>query len=119
MAMYIRYKNYMHGRDLIDWNIKEYCGYEPQTTYYTDFGIAEWYGIDAVRDTYKRAMQSWKKNIEWVTEIAMVLNWKIHEHYQRNDRLCDVYTELYKDADEYVRTHFEGDELRYYYRTTD
>ena len=55
MAQYIRY-NYM-GRELIDWNIEEMCGYKPKTTYYTDFGIAEWFGKKSVRETFDNALK--------------------------------------------------------------
>lgn len=30
-------------------------GYETKTTFWDDFSIAEMFGINAVRDTYKRA----------------------------------------------------------------
>ena len=115
---WLRY-DYM-GRQLIDWNIEEMCGYKPKTTYYTDFGIAEWFGADAIRDTYERAMEAWKENIEWVTEIAMVLNWKWHEHSAGDNReYADLYGELWEETDRFVNEHYKDDELAYYYRTTD
>lgn len=118
MASYIRYK-YM-GRDMIDWNIEEMTGYKPISTYYTDFGIAEWYGEDAIRDTYAMAVDNWGKSIEWMTEIVMVLNWKIWEHYHGgNDKLAKLYDELWRKAEDYVVKNFKGDDLSYFYRVTD
>lgn len=116
---FIRYKDYMGG-EMIDWNIEEMCGYKPKTTYFTDFGIAERLGVKAVKDTYSRAFRAWSKNIEWMTELVMVFNWKIHEHHMLgNEGWIEVYTELFDKAREYVETHFTGDDLAYYYRTTD
>ena len=120
MAQYIRY-NYM-GREMIDWNIEEFCGYKPISTYYTDFGIAEWFGADSIRETYTNAIMNWGDNIEWLTEIVMVLNWKILEHYHRgNDEMARFYDSLWKEAQIEVQKMFAGNEeaMSYYYRTVD
>ena len=37
-------------------------GYTQITTFYSDFSIADNFGIDAVKDTYKRAFKSWKSD---------------------------------------------------------
>lgn len=119
-AQWTRY-NYM-GRTLVDWNIEEFCGYEPITTYYTDFGIAEYFGADAIRETFKTAIECWQNNIKWLTEIVMVLNWKIWEHYHRgNNELAELYDELWKESQEVVFKNFSKDDeaMRYYFRTTD
>lgn len=118
MASYIRY-NYM-GREMWDWNIEEMTGYKPVSTYYTDFGIAEAFGEDAIRDTYNMAVENWGKSIEWMTEITMILNWKIWEHYHRgNDGLARLYDELWRKAEDFVFKNFKGDDLSYFYRVTD
>lgn len=115
-AMFIRY-DFM-GQPLIDWNIEEMCGYKPISTYFSDFSIAERFGIDAIKDTYDRAMKYWGEDIKWATEIAMVLNWKTWQH-DGNTELCQLYYDLWQKTHEYVNEHFEGDDLTYYYRTTD
>lgn len=120
--MFIRYQNYMgSGRDLIDWNPADYIGYEPQTTYYSDFSIAEPFGIKAIEDTYKHAMEFWKDNIEIMTELSMVLNWKTWEHAQSNADLCNWYTDKYYEHRDWVFEHFEDNDeaISYYIRTTD
>ena len=120
MTSYIRYK-YM-GKDLIDWNIEAMTGYKPISTFYTDFGIAEWYGEDAIRDTYDRAIEYWADDIQWLTEIVMVLNWKIWEHFHGgNDKLGMLYDELWRKAEGEVIKRFSNDEeaMTYYYTTTD
>ena len=120
MAQFIRY-DYM-GREMYDWNIEEYCGYKPISTFYTDFGIAEWFGEDSIRDTYERAVDGWKDSIEWMTEIVMVLNWKIWEHYYRGDEeIARLYDELWRDSQHEVHKMFAGNEkaMSYYYRIVD
>ena len=121
MANYIRYRNYMGGRDLIDWNPVEMTGYEPKTTYYSDFSIAGPFGISAMEDTFNNAIKHWGDNIEYMTEISMVLNWKTFEHYENNPELCEWYTNKYYEHRDWVFNHFDGNDeaLNYYIRTTD
>lgn len=108
----------MFGK-LIDWNIEEITGYKPITTFYTDFSIADNYGVEAIKDTYKRAMAAWKTDYKFLTELVMALNWKIWEHYESNRDYAKVYDELWRKADEYACTNLKGEELSYFYRTTD
>lgn len=49
----------------------------------------------------------------------MVLNWKIWEHYQNNDDLANIYNELWAKADGLACDNLKGEELSYFYRTTD
>ena len=94
--------------------------YETQTTFWTDFTIADRFGLDAVRDTYDRAFAGWKTHAAYLTELVMVLNWKIWQHHeQKHTELAKLYDELYWTAAEYAETHLKGEELSYYYRTTD
>lgn len=37
------------------WNITELNGYEPITTFWQDFSIADKFGDKAIADTYRRA----------------------------------------------------------------
>ena len=101
------------------WNIEQVCGYKPKTTFYEDFGIAEMFGIDAVKDTYQRAFEAWKSDVEYLTELVMVLNWKIWEHYESNEELARVYDSLWREADGWCMDNLKGDDLTYFFRTTD
>lgn len=94
-------------------------GYETKTTFWQDFSIADAFGEAAVRDTYKRAFKEWKNDIIYMTELVMVLNHKIWQHYENQSSLAEVYNELWLEADEYGINHFKGDELDYYIRTLD
>lgn len=104
---------------ITNWNIKAITGYEPKTTFYMDFSIADNFGVKAVKDTFKRALESWKDNYIYLTELVMVLNWKIFEHYETNEPLARVYNDLWEQAAMYAEENLQGDELSYYYRTTD
>ena len=102
------------------WNIEAMTGYKPQTTFYEDFSIADCFGISAVKDTYKRAMKTADAlGYVYLTELVMALNWKIYEHYERNEPLARVYNDLWEKAAEHAQNTLKGEELQYYYRTTD
>lgn len=103
-----------------DWKIEEITGYKPMTTYFSDFSIADAFGEYAIRDTYKRAMDEWKDDYKYLTEIVMVLNWKLWQHYEEgNEKYQDIYNELYEKARSYALSNLKDDELTYYYQTTD
>lgn len=103
-----------------DWNIFEMTGYEPKTTFYSDFSIADVFGgARAVKDTYKRAFEGWKNNVVYVTELCMALNWKIWEHYETNPKLAEVYNELWAKLDAWCVDNLKGEDLSYFLRTTD
>lgn len=94
-------------------------GYECFTTFFEDFTIAEKFGIDAVKDTYNRAFKEWKDNYKYLTELVMILNWKIWQYYEKNDELATLYNSLWEKTDAYACEHLKGEELSYFYRTTD
>ena len=68
--------------------------YECQTTFWEDFSIADRFGVEAIRDTYKRARAEWKKDKVYGTELSMVLNHKCWYWYgKQNETLSRSYTE--------------------------
>lgn len=102
------------------WNIEAMTGYKPQTTYYEDFSIADAFGVSAIKGTFRRAFKGAKDfGYIYLTEFIMALNWKIFEHYERNNQYAELYNDLWEKAREYAETNLQGDELMYYYRTTD
>lgn len=44
------------------WNITEFCGYKPITTFWQDFSIAEKFGDRAIENTYQKVKSEWKDN---------------------------------------------------------
>lgn len=102
-----------------NWTIEEMTGYKPITTFYTDFSIADKFGVEAIKDTYKRVFQEWKYDYKYITELAMVLNWKLWRWYGKNDELSMLYDSLWKEIDGWCIDNLKGKELEYYYKTTD
>ena len=94
-------------------------GYETITTFWNDFAIADRFGLAAIKDTYSRAFNEWKNNYKYLTELVMVLNWKIWEHYKSNKQYGELYNKLWEETDMYACEHLEGEELSYFYRVTD
>lgn len=107
------------GIVLENWTIEEQTGYKPMTTLYMDFSIADKFGVKAIKSTYDRAFLSWKSNYKYITELAMVLNWKCWRWYQVNDDYSKLYTELFQKLDEWIFNNLKGEELDYYISTTD
>lgn len=103
------------NKDLVEQQI----GYRPFTTFYEDFSIAEEFGEDAIRETYDRAFKEWKNDYKYITEFVMILNWKIFEHYEKNDNFAKLYDELWKRADLWCCENLKDEELSYFYKTTD
>lgn len=90
------------------------------TTFWQDFTIADRFGEDAVKDTYRRAFAEWKSNYRYLTELVMVLNWKIWDHYEKNNKeLASLYNELWIKADNYTLDNLKDDELTYFLTITD
>lgn len=94
-------------------------GYETMTTFWEDFSIADMFGEEAIRDTYNRAFKHWKHDYKYLTELVMVLNWKIWQHYEDNEPISIVYNELWERADLYACENLEGEEARYFFDVTD
>ena len=106
-------------------------GYQEKTTFWLDFSIAEVYGEAGIKDTYNRAKEDWKDNIEYMTELAMVLNhkswfWNAKESdkesmQQKIQSYVKLYTDLWNEIDGFIMEHFKNDEeaISYYLRVTD
>ena len=101
------------------WNITELTGYVPKTTFWQDFSIADAFGIDAIKDTYKRAFNEWKTNVEYITEIVMFINHKSWAWYGKDDEKSKLYADLYYTADAWCLDNLKGSDFEYYVSTTD
>ena len=102
-----------------NWRIEELTGYKPVTTFYTDFSIADKFGIGAIEDTFNRSFCMWQHNYQYVTELAMVLNWKIWRWHNVNDEYARLYDKLWRQVDEWCIENLKEEDLEYYYKTTD
>lgn len=94
-------------------------GYESQTTFLTDFMIAERFGINAVKDTFKRAFNEWKKNVVYLTELAIVTNLLAWRSYEKDMSLCKEYSSMYDAVNDYAVNNLTNDEYGYFFQWTD
>lgn len=94
-------------------------GYTMTTTFPEDFTIADRFGIEAVKDTFKRAFNEWKHNPVYLAELVVVLNLKIWQHYKDNEPLARIYDSLWRKAHNYALDTFEGDDFTTYYKIVD
>ena len=101
------------------WNIEEMTGYKPMTTFWQDFSIADRFGRYAIQETYDRAFKEWKTDYKYLTELVMVLNWKMWKKKKKDILISALYRRLFEETDEYATTHLKGKELSYYFSTTD
>lgn len=115
---------------ITDWDIEKLTGYKPKTTFYSDFSIADKFGLGAIKDTFDRSFNEWKENAEYITELTTVLNWKCWEHYHRCNKelppFCENHNEIgqwYKDKYyemiDWADENLKGDDLTYFYSTID
>lgn len=97
----------------------EQLGYECKTTFWEDFSIADRFGVDAIKDTYNRSFDSWKDNVVYITELALVLNHKIWYWYEKNDELSRLYNDLWIELNDWCLDNLKGKDAEYYYKVTD
>ena len=89
-------------------------------TFWMDFTIADAFGVNAIKDTYKRAFNEWKDDYKMLTALVIVLNHKIWQHYEaENNELTSLYDELWKKADQYACDTLKGEALEYFLEVTD
>lgn len=94
--------------------------YEMQTTFWEDFTIADCFGENAVKDTFKRAFREWKNVPMYLTELVMVLNWKCWQRYDLHEKCaCEMYRVMYEKAYDYAMKHLKGKDLQKFFEITD
>lgn len=94
--------------------------YEYKTTFWQDFTIADKFGLDAIQDTFDRAFNEWKTDYIYLTDLVMVLNHKLWQHYEAgNNDFAVLYDKLWREADNYAYENLKGEEAKYYFRITD
>ena len=89
-----------------------------KTTYWGDFRVCGG-DIDAIKDTYKRALIMAKDDREYGTELAITLNWLMWGYADSHEDVAKVYMDLWRDLDSYIMDNWKGDDLQYYLHETD
>lgn len=94
---------------------------ERETTFRTDFTIADRFGEKAIKDTYSRAFRHWKDDLVFITELVIVLNWKCWEHYDKwNNRVSKLYQDLWERTHDWCLENLKDEKSRkYYFEKTD
>ena len=100
-------------------NMCAMTGYSAKTTFWQDFSIADRFGKDAIQDTYDRAFKEWKSNHIYITELVMVLNWKSWEYAEQNEDYSELYANLFYKCRDWCYDNLKGEELQYFFETTD
>lgn len=93
--------------------------YDFKTTFWEDFTIADAFGNDAIKDTFKRTFDGWKTNVEYLAELVLVLNWKGWQWYEKDEERSKIYFDIYQKADDYAYENLKGEDLNYYFHVTD
>lgn len=76
-----RVLNLLAGQSLIDsWGREKLAGYEPLTTFWTDFTIADAFGEESIEDTFNRAFAEWRSDYKYLTGLTFVLEHKMWQH---------------------------------------
>lgn len=89
------------------------------TTFYGDFSIADYFGADAIKDTFNTAFSEWKNDYRYLTNLVVTLNHKSWEYADNNEGYASLYNELYEKANDYALVTLKGDELTYFFDITD
>lgn len=79
-----------------------------------DFRIADLFGEEVIRNTYKRAKAEWKKNRIYGAELPMVFNYKCWYQYSEprsklGDKYGKLYAELWKEFDNWILDNWKGE----------
>ena len=107
---------------------KEMGDKELEYTFPADFAIADWYGEDAVRNTFKKVIKSWGDDYKAFTEIVLSINllsWAndqlVKQGMTDREKWVDFYTDLYYDAQDkfYAKCGGNDEACDYFFEMTD
>lgn len=93
--------------------------YKFESSFWEEFSIAEDYGPEGIRKHYDTVFEQYRDNLNFLTELVLVLNWKIYQWYQVDDTLGMTYDELWKRTDGYAMETLKGDDLHKYLSVLD
>ena len=100
--------------------LEKQFSYKFQTTFWDEFSIAEQqYGPKGIIKHYNLVFDQWKGDVKFLSELVLVLNWKIYQWYQVDDTLGLTYDALWRKSDAYAMTTLKDDDLHYYLSVLD
>ena len=96
------------------------CGYTQRTTFWDDFTLAEKLGLLAIERTYRNAFNSWKTDVVFITELVLVLNWKMLYMDERHMTEKSVmYYKCWVELSNWCERHLEAGAYEYFIAVTD
>ncbi len=110
------------------WGMADEIGYEPKTTFWDDFSIADLYGLEAIVDTFRRAFAEWRHDVVYLAELALVLNHKgcfyysaaeQHDHDKTLETLSQLYFTMWSFVNDWAKTNLNEKDFAYYFKITD
>lgn len=91
-----------------------------ESTFRDDFTIADKFWEKWIVDTFKRAFQHRHKDRVYITELALVMNWKCWYRADRgNLKLSKLYEKLRFEIDTRCMDNLKWDDRKYYLKRTD
>lgn len=108
-------------RKIMEW---QPFGYEPITTFWQDFTIAEIYGDENIEETTQTAFSNYCSDVKYLTELIMVLNHKCWYWYEHGkESLSKLYETLFYEYDnraiKYLEEQGNEEDIRYFFSTLD
>ena len=101
-------------------------------TFDKDFYIAELFGVESIKETYKRAFFGWKHDIRYLTALALTMNDRGWRWHKKCDELADLYFGFWRELDQYILDgeedesgedynykNFTSNEVSYFIRAVD
>lgn len=97
-------------------------------TFAQDFTIALMFGgLEGVEETYKRAFEEWKKDIRYITALAITMNHLGWKYWDTDEKLGKKFFEYWEkldafildgeeDGEDYKYKNFTADEVSYFIR---
>ena len=96
------------------------CGYTQRTTFWDDFTLAEKIGLPAIEKTYRNAFNSWKTDVVFITELVLVLNWKmLYMDEKHMDDESSIYFKCWKELYDWCERHLEAGAYLYFISVAD
>ena len=97
----------------------EMTGYEPLTCFWALFSAVDILGEKMIKYAYSEAVTYAKTNYKFLTELVMVLNHKIWQHYKTNETIARLYNNLWMKLHDECLNTLKDKELEYYLRILD
>lgn len=96
------------------------CGYTQRTTFWDDFTLAEKLGVPDIERTYRNAFNSWKTDVVFITELVLVLNWKmLYMDEKHMTEKSVMYYKCWVELSNWCERHLEAGAYEYFISVTD